>query len=96
MLFSLEKRKIRWKLIYVHKYLGEGCTEDGVRLFSVVPSDRIRDNRHKLKHSRFSLNIGKHFLYCEGGQAHVAQGVCRVFLFGDFKSHLDLVLDYWL
>lgn len=61
MLFSLEKRKIRWKLIYVHKYLGEGCEEDGVRLFSVMPSDRIRDNRHKLKHSRFSLNTGKHF-----------------------------------
>lgn len=28
--------------------------------FSVVPSDRIRGNRHKLKHRAFPLNIWKH------------------------------------
>lgn len=29
--------------------------------FSVVPSDKMRDNRHKLKHKKLYLNIKKYF-----------------------------------
>lgn len=39
-LFSPGKRKLRRDIINVYKYPQEGCKEDRVRLFSVVPSYR--------------------------------------------------------
>jgi len=45
----------------VNKYLKGGCKEDGGRLFPVVPSDRTRGKGHKLKHSRFPLNVRRYF-----------------------------------
>lgn len=43
------------------KYLNEGCNKEGVRLSSLMPSNRIRDHGHKLKHRRLPVNIRKHF-----------------------------------
>ncbi|RMC15643.1 hypothetical protein DUI87_07845 [Hirundo rustica rustica] len=62
-LFSLEKRRLH--LIKFCKYLIGDCkkTENRTRHFTVVLSDRIRDNVHKLKHRRFLLNIRKHLYY---------------------------------
>lgn len=45
----------------MNKYLKGGCKEDKARIFQVVPSARIRNNRHKLEHKQFPLTIRKHF-----------------------------------
>ncbi|KAJ7405117.1 hypothetical protein WISP_141788 [Willisornis vidua] len=55
-LFSLEKRQLKGDLINVCKYLKEGCQEDETRLFLVVPSNRTRGKRQKLRHRKFHLN----------------------------------------
>ena len=54
-LFNLEARRLSGDLIYVYKYLMGGNEENGARLFSVVPTDRRRGIRHKLKHIKSSL-----------------------------------------
>jgi len=38
-----------------------GNEEEAARLFSAVPGDRTRDNRHKLKIGKFRLNTSKWF-----------------------------------
>jgi len=60
-LFSLKKRRLRGDLRNADKYLKGECQEDGARLFSGVPSDRSRDNGHKLKERMFQLKMGKNF-----------------------------------
>jgi len=45
----------------VYKYLKGGCKEGRARLLSLVFRGGTRGNRHKLKHWRFPLNLGKRF-----------------------------------
>jgi len=56
-LFSLKKSRLRGDLINAYKHL----QDDGAKLFSVVPSNRSRGKRHKLKRRKFRLNMRKNF-----------------------------------
>ena len=56
---SLEERRPRQDLINAYKYLKGRTQVDEKRLFSAVPSDRTRSNRHKLEHKKFHMNTRK-------------------------------------
>lgn len=87
-LFSFEKRRLQEYLINVYKYLKGGTKEEGARLFPVVPTDRTRVSGQKVKHIRFSLNIRKHFFYCECGWplTNIAQGDADISVLGDTQK----------
>lgn len=61
---SLEQRRVRGDIINAYKYLKGREQEDGARLCSVMPSSRKRDNSHKMKESKFHLNMRKISLLC--------------------------------
>lgn len=52
----------------MYKYVMGGSKEHRAKLFTVVPSDRMRGSRHKLKYRKFHLSIRKTLFYCEGGR----------------------------
>jgi len=93
-LFSLEKRRLRGDLRNAYKYLQSGCQEDGARLFSVVPSDRTRGNRHKLKQRKFHLNTRKNFfpLRVTEPWPRLPRGAMESPSLEIFKTLLDMVL----
>ena len=61
-LLSPRNRWLRGEFIAVCHYLIRRQRQDGVKLFSEVHSDRMRDNRNKLQHGKFWVDIrGKNF-----------------------------------
>jgi len=93
-LSSLKKRRLRGDLINAYKYLKGGCQEDGAKLFSVVPSSRIRSNGHKLKHRKIHLNMRKNFfpLRVMEHWDRLPREVVESPSPEIFKTHLDKVL----
>lgn len=60
-LFCLEKRNLGGNLIHLSKYLMAGREAEGARLFSVVPTGRVRGSVHKLKHVKIHLTTRINF-----------------------------------
>ena len=91
---SLEKRRLRGDLRNASKYLKGGCQEDGARLFSVVPSNRRRGNRHTRKQRKFHLKMRKNFfpLTVTKHWNRLPRGIVESPSLEMFKTCLDEVL----
>ena len=60
-LFSLEKRRLRDKLMAVHTFLKGRSRGGDADLLSLVTSNRTRGNGRNLSQGKFRLNIRKRF-----------------------------------
>jgi len=91
--WQLKKRRLKMDLINAYKYLKGGCQEDGVRLLSVVPSNRTRGNGHKLKYRKFHLNMRKNFTWWVTEHWNrLPRGVLESPSLEIFKTCLDAIL----
>lgn len=65
-----------------------GCSKEGARLSSIVPSDRTRGKGHTRKNTKSHLYTRKHLSYCEGGQTQgqSSQRGCGVSICGGFQN----------
>lgn len=61
--------------------------EDEVRLFSVTPSNRTRDNGYKFEHRKFHMNVKKKKISeCNEALEQTAQKDCEISFYGDIQN----------
>lgn len=74
--------------------------KEGARLFSVVPTDHKGGNRHKVKYRRIPLNVRNYFQYLltvvRMTEYLLPREMVKSPFLQIFKSHLDMVLSYWI
>jgi len=70
------------------------CQEDGVRHYSVVPSNGTKGKGHKLKHRKFHLDMTKKFFTLRVTEHwnRLPRGVVESPSLEIFKTRLDKVL----
>lgn len=87
-LFSLEKTRLKGDLTNAYKSLLDRSQVDGIRLFPLVPSEKIRGNRHKPERKKFHTIMRKNFFYFEGDRVleQSAQRGFRISFPGDIQN----------
>lgn len=78
----------------IHKYLIQGSKDDRVRSFSMVFSDSMKGNGHKLKYRESHLNMKAPDFNHEGSRTvqHFARGVKEPPSLTVIKVQLDMFL----
>ena len=99
-LFSRGKRRLRGDLIIVYKYLMGGVRQmDEAMLFSMVHSDRTRNNSLTLKQRKFQTKIMWKNFFMVRVMEHwnrLPREVVESPAMEIFKTHLDVYLcDLW-
>lgn len=98
-LLDLEMWKFREDFSSVYKNMKRDYKE-GARLFSVVSTDHIRGNRHKVKYGRIPLNVRNYFQYLltvvRMTEYLLPREMVKSPFLQIFKSHLYMVLSYWI
>lgn len=68
--------------------------QTGPRLFPGVPSERIRGDKHKLKHRKFHLKMNKKFIFFESNSTGTgcSEGLWNLLHMEILQHHLDAIL----
>lgn len=90
---SLDKGRLRADLVNTYKHLKSGYQEGGVKLLSVVPSDRTGSyNGHKLKRKKSHPNLRKNCLMLRVAE-HWNKAIRESYVFLEtFQAHLNTFL----
>lgn len=74
--------------IQVHSTTAYLPAAAGVAWIQHITESRAGDNRHKLKHKKFNMNVRKPFFHCESGWAlaQAAERDCGVSILGNTQN----------
>ncbi|KAK4832613.1 LOW QUALITY PROTEIN: hypothetical protein QYF61_024594 [Mycteria americana] len=93
---SYKERLTAWRGLGGILSTSKGSKGDGVRLFSVIPTDRTRGNEQKFKKMKFNLNTRKHFLLGAEHRHRLPREVAESPPVEIFKTQPYTVMGNWL